>query len=254
MKFDYLSYKIEDNVATIIIDRPPVNAMNSEAMCELYEILYRLRQTPEVRAVVLTAAGKFFVAGSDVTEFVKMDEETGSSFIDRNDYIRDYLYTFPQPVICALNGTAIGGGLGMALMCDIRITHPDAKFAVGEINMGVLSFPQYLAMRCSNGGARKMVYTGERITAEEALRIGLVDEVVPKEEVYDRALALAKTMAAKSPKALRAAKQCMLIADEPLLQGFQRENAYLCKLWGTKDKTEAVTAFLEKREPKFQNC
>lgn len=251
MKNEMIFCSIENDIATITIDIPPVNALNSDAMGELYEILYKLRKVKDLKVVILTAMGKFFAAGSDVKEFLEYDGTSGPEYTKRNDFVRHYLYTFPQPVICALNGGAIGGGLGLSLMCDMRITHSEAKFGVGEINMGILSFPQFLAMRISNGNARKMVYTGSLISAEEALNVGLVDEIVEKDQVYQRALELAENMAKKSPKALQYAKQCMLIADEPYLHGLDRENEFVFKLWDGEDHIEAVKAFLEKRDPHF---
>ena len=138
-------------------------------MGELFEILYQLRKQSQIKAVILTGAGKVFIAGADISEFEGFDGESGLAFTERNELVRDYLYRFPKPVICALNGSANGGGLGLALMCDIRITHANAKFALGEINNGFFSYAQILAAHCINGGVRKLVYSGERISAAEAM-------------------------------------------------------------------------------------
>lgn len=257
MKFEYINCRREDNIAIVTINNPPVNAMTSQAYGELDQIFYDLSVDNSLRAVVLTATCEknIFVAGSNVKEFLSLYSDNGMRYIERNNRIRFTIYNFPVPVICALNGSAIGGGLGLALMCDYRIAPPQAKFGVGEITMGVLSFTQFLATRVHNGTARKMVYGGIRLTAEEGLQAGLIDEVVPKEEVLPRAIELAKHFAAQSPIALRCAKQCMLKAEAGIFDfgGQQFENDCDKKLWDTTDQKEAVTAFLERRAPEFQN-
>jgi len=144
------------------------------------------------------------------------------------------LYRFPKPVICALNGSANGGGLGLALMCDIRITHANAKFALGEINNGFFSYAQILAAHCINGGVRKLVYSGERISAAEAMQIGLVDEIVEKDMVYARALEIANDIANKPDGAVRIAKKAFIMADEQSLLRKKREDKMVYDLWAVK--------------------
>lgn len=257
MQYDYLSCQIQGNIALVTLHNPPVNALCSQAWGELAQVFYDLGQNTALRAVVLTAqcAKPIFVGGSDVKEFLTHDCENGLRYTLRNNEVRFAVYRCPVPVVCALNGTALGGGLGLALMCDYRICPPGAKFGVGEITMGILGFTQFLAARCHNGAARKMVYGGVRLTAQEALQVGLVDEVVPAEEVLPRAMELAGRFAAQSPIAVRRAKECMLKAEAPIFQlgGQAFEDQCERELWGTLDQKEAVRAFLEKREPQFQN-
>jgi len=254
MQFDTIHCAIDGKVAVLTIDKPPVNALDSSDYGELYEALYALSKDETVSVVILTAAGeKIFVGGSDVKEFAALNGRTGPLYTKRNNAVRSYLYHFPKPVICAMNGSAFGGGVGLAICCDIRLSVPEAKFNLGEINMGILGLTQHFIARCSNGTARKMIYTGERITAQQAMDIGFVDEILPREELMTRAMALAGQIAAKSPIAIQYAKQCVIEAEKQALMGLPFEESCVDKLWATEDKTEAVTAFLEKREPHFKN-
>lgn len=256
MKYDCLSVRYDGNVAVVTLCRPPVNALSSEAWGEISQAFYDLGQDPELRAVILTAEcdKKLFVGGTDVTAFLSLDAESGERFTLRNNDVRFQVYRCPVPVICALNGSAFGGGLGLALMCDYRITVPEAKFAVGEINMGILGFTQFLAARVHNGAARKMVYGGVRLEAQEALQVGLVDEVVTQENLLPRAKELADRFAAQSPLAVRKAKECMLKAESYIFElgGQAFEDARIKELWATEDQKEATRAFLEKRSPEFK--
>lgn len=255
MKFDTIKVELEEElgIATITINKPPVNALGSDDYGELYEALYKLSKNKVIRVLILTAEGeKLFVGGSDVKEFTALDGETGPLYTERNNNVRAYLYNFPKPVICALNGSAYGGGVGLAICCDIRLCVPEAKFNLGEINMGILGLTQHFTARCFNGTARKMVYTGERITATEAMRIGLVDEILTREDLLPRARQIAKEIASKSPLAIQYAKQCMIEAEKNSLDKIDFEAACIGKLWATEDKNEATSSFLEKREPVFK--
>ncbi len=254
MKREYIISEIIDNVAVVTINRPPVNALNSDAYGELYEAFYELSKNSSVHVVVVTGAGeKAFVAGADVKEFLAFDSETGLAYSKRNNNVREYIRRFNKPVICAVNGLAYGGGLALALVCDIRIACEEAKFNLGEINMGILGATQYTAWTAHFGTACKLVYSGESIDAETALRVGIADEVVPRDQLIDRCLSLAKKIAAKPPIAIKLAKQCMIASQEiSLEEGLAFEEEALHDLWGTDDKNEAVQAFLEKRKPLFQ--
>ena len=253
MKREYIFSEITDNIAVVTIDRPPVNALNSDAYGELYETFYELSKDDSVHVVVLTGAGeKAFVAGADVKEFLAFNSETGLAYSKRNNNVREYIRKFNKPVICAVNGLAYGGGLGLALVCDIRIVCEEAKFNLGEINMGILGASQYTAWTAHFGTACKLVYSGESIDALTALRVGIADEVVSRDQLMERCLSLAGKIAAKPPVALRLAKRCMVKSQEVSLEeGLVFEEDALYRLWGTQDKNEAVNAFLEKRKPVF---
>lgn len=253
MKKEYILTQADGAVAVVTINRPPLNALHSEAYAELYETFYELSKDDRVKVVVLTGNGeKAFVAGADVKEFLILDGNTGPLYTRRNNSVREYIRQYDKPVICAVNGLAYGGGCALALVCDIRIASERASFSLGEINMGILGATQYMAQIAHFGSACKLVYTGDPVDAAEALRIGIVDEIVPGDSLMERSMELAKKIASKSPLAIRAAKRCMVKAQQANLEaGLQFEESALTELWGSDDKNEAVKAFLEKRKPVY---
>ena len=254
MMSDVIQRSIQGKVAVITLNAPPVNALDSSAYFDLYEAMYDFAVDDEIAVVVITGAGeKAFMAGADVKEFLKFNRQTGSIYTKKNSGVREYIRCFPKSVICAINGLALGGGCALALACDIRIACREAKFSLSEINMGILGGIPYAASIIANGTARKMVYSGETITSDEALRVGLVDEVVAREDLMPRCIHLAERIPAKSPIALKKAKEIMVLASEHLMPDvMQAEAAAISDLWATADKNEAVNAFLEKRKPTFQ--
>ena len=174
MKKDFIFTDIDANVAVITINRPPLNALNSEAYGELFESFYEVSKNEDIRAVVVTGHGeKAFVAGADVSEFLNLNSETGPLYTRRNNSIREYIRTYSKPVICAINGLAYGGGCALALVCDIKIACEQARFSLAEINMGILGATQYIANIAHYGTACKLVFTGEPIDASDALRTDL---------------------------------------------------------------------------------
>lgn len=244
----------QGSIGIVTFDCPPVNALDSRAYFALLEIMHDLAIDEEVRVVILTGAGeRAFVAGADVREFVKFNGRTGLIYTKKNGGVREYIRHYPKPVICAINGLAYGGGCALALVCDIRIAADHAKLNLSEINMGIIGAIPYGASIGASGTVRKMVYSGESITAEQAYYAGIVDEVVPAGELMPRCIALAEKIAAKAPVALRKAKEVLVAASEQLMQDtIDLETAAIGELWDTEDKTEAVTAFLEKRPPQFK--
>ncbi|MCI8812305.1 MAG: hypothetical protein HFG12_03560 [Oscillibacter sp.] len=244
----------QGNIGIVTFDCPPVNALDSRAYFALYETMHDFAIDEEVRVVILTGAGeKAFVAGADVREFVKFNSRTGLVYTKKNGGVREYIRHYPKPVICAINGLAYGGGCALALVCDIRIAAEHAKLSLSEINMGIIGAIPYGASIGVSGTIRKLVYSGESITAEQAYYAGIVDEVVPAADLMARCIALAEKIAAKAPVALRKAKEVLVAATEQLMQDtIELETAAIGELWDTEDKTEAVTAFLEKRQPRFQ--
>lgn len=244
----------QGNIGVITFDCPPVNALDSKAYFELYEVLHDFAIDDEIRVVIMTGAGeKAFVAGADVREFLKFNSRTGMVYTRKNAGVREYIRHYPKPVICAINGLALGGGCALALVCDIRIASDRAKLSLSEINMGIIGAIPYAASIGQNGTMRKLVYSGESITAEQAYHAGIVDEVVPAERLMSRCMELAEKIASKPPVALRKAKEVLVAASEQLMQDtIEMEADAIAELWDTEDKNEAVSAFLEKRQPNFQ--
>lgn len=254
MTAKYVKSQRDGNVAIVTIDRPPVNALNSEAYDELSQVFGELARDDEVKAVVLTGAGeKAFVAGADVTEFLNFDADSGEAYTRRNNGVREQVRTFPRPVIAAINGLALGGGCVLAIMCDIRLASKKARFSLAEINMGIIGGTQAISRLVPLGKAKELVFAGEMIDANEALRIGLVDRVVPAEQVMEQATELARKIAGKAPLATYLAKRAINEGlDLPLPEAMELETGFLRELWATEDKNEAVRAFLEKRTPNFR--
>jgi enoyl-CoA hydratase len=250
---DDIRLQVEKPIALVTIDRPPVNALRSHSYFELFETFATLATDSEIRCVILTGSGvKAFAAGADIREFLSLDGHTGSQYTARNTNIRESIRNYPNPIICAINGLALGGGAVLALMCDIRVACEEAKFSLPEINMGIIGGTQYIAPYVSPGMARRLVYTGDMISAQEAAIAGMVDVVVPQNELMSYCRQMAEKIISKPPLAIRLAKQALNFAySGNLRQGLEVEKELIQKLWETEDKNEAVSAFLEKRKPQF---
>ncbi len=248
--------EIDERVATLTINRPDkLNALNTAVRTQFVEALDALREDAAVRAVVVTGAGsKAFVAGADIGEF------EGRAPIDQyrvmaTFQIFDAADAFPKPVIAAINGFCLGGGCELALACDIRIASDKARLGQPEVNLGLLpggGGTQRLPRLVGLGNAYKLLFTGEMIGADEALRIGLVDEVVAHEQVLDRAVEVARAIAQKSPVALHLIKEAVRASVRtPLDEGRRHEMTLFALAFSSQDKEEGVKAFLEKRPAEF---
>ena len=246
----------ERHVAVLTLNRPEKrNALNGALRCALLGALDTAARDQEVRAIVLTGAGdKAFVAGADIGEF------EGRSAVDQYRVMKapsifDAVERIAKPVIAAVNGFCLGGGMELALACDVRLASSAAKFGQPEVNLGIIpggGGTQRLPRVVGMGAAMRMILSGEMIDAAEALRIGLVEEVVPPEELVPRAMALAGAIASKSPVAVAAAKEATRAAlSLPLAEGLKLETALFQLCFSSDDKTEGVRAFLEKRAPTF---
>lgn len=243
-------------VATITINRADKrNALNGPTRWQLLGALDDLRRNSEVRVVILTGAGdKAFIAGADIGEF------EGRSPIDQfrvmtPPNIYQAFDAFPKPVIAAINGYCLGGGCELAMACDIRIASETAKLGQPEVNLGIIpggGGTQRLPRLVGLGRAFKLLYTGEIISAAEAARIGLVDEVVAPDRLMPRVQELAGDIASKSPVALQLIKEAVRASVRtPLDEGLRHEASLFGLVFSSADKAEGVDAFLEKRSPRF---
>ncbi len=257
MEYKNLLLEKEGDLAVVKINRPPVNALNSEVVTEIHNMFDELGQDPDVKVVILTGEGKAFVAGADISEMVEFDNEGGAQFSKMGQDAFDKIETTPKPVIAAINGFALGGGCEIAMACDIRIAVEGAKLGQPEVNLGVIpgfAGTQRLPRLVGKGKAKELIFTGNMITAEEALQIGLVNQVVKAEELMDTAQKMAKTIASKGPGAIRAAKQVINEGvDHELSKGLELENQAFAKLFETEDQKEGMKAFLEKRKPDWKD-
>jgi enoyl-CoA hydratase len=243
-------------VAVVTMNRPEKrNALDGQMRCAFLGVMDRLRRDANTRAIVLTGAGdKAFVAGADIGEF------EGRSPVDQYRIMRlptvfDALERSPKPVIAAVNGFCLGGGMELALACDIRIASTNAKFGQPEVNLGIIpggGGTQRLPRIVGLGRALRLILTGEMITADEALKLGLVEEVVDPGALIDRAMGIAEQIASKSPVAIAAAKEATRAAMSlPLEEGLRLETSLFQLCFSSEDKAEGVRAFLEKRAPNF---
>jgi enoyl-CoA hydratase len=246
-----------DRVATITINRPDkLNALNAEVRLTIAMALEQLRQDDDVRVAVLTGAGeKAFIAGADIGEFKGKSGVEGYRYIQTGD-VYSAVERFPKPLIAMVNGFCLGGGCEVAMACDIRIASDTAKFGQPETNLGLIpggGGTQRLPRLVGQGKAMKLIYTGDIIGAEEAERIGLVDEVVPQNELKKRTMLLAEKIAEKSPASLQAVKETIRAAWQmPLDAGLRFEKEWFGLLFSTEDMHEGVAAFLEKRKAEFK--
>jgi enoyl-CoA hydratase len=255
--YETIRYEAADGVATVTLARPEVhNAMNTTMRRELVECFTRLQTDDDVRVVVVTGAGdRAFSAGADIREFVEPDSAPRFREARRRLEFRQVMDRCPQPLIAAIRGWALGGGLELALACDIRIAGDDARLGLTEIDLAIIpggGGTQRLPRLVGRGKALELILTGARIDAAEALRLGIVERVVPAADVLGHARALARTLAAKAPLALRYAKEAVVKGlDLPLAEGLRLEADLLAFLRTTEDRREGARAFLEKRPPRW---
>lgn len=248
---------IQGRVATVTINRPDkLNALNAQVRHDFVVALHELARDEAVRVIIVTGAGdKAFVAGADIKEFAG---RTGyDQFrVTKGFGIFEAPEQCPKPVIAAVNGFALGGGCELAMACDIRIASDTAKLGQPEINLGILpggGGTQRLPRLVGLGTAYKLLYSGELVGADEALRIGLVDEVVPHATLMTRVRELAGQIAEKSPAALQFIKEAVRASVRmPLDEGVRLETALFGLAFSTEDKEEGVHAFLEKRKADFK--
>lgn len=254
-----VSCDISDEVAVITIDNPPANALNSTLMLELMATLEMLHSRRNVLSVVLTAAGaRFFMGGADIRELLAVNTaEEGATFSAKGHEVMRAVEGFDRPVIAAVNGFALGGGCELAMACDIRIAAESARFGQPEANLGVIpgaGGTQRLPRLVGKGKAKEIMMTGDIISAEEALSIGLVERVVPDAELLSHSVGLARKIAAKGPAAIRLIKQAINEGMEmSLAEGLRLETSLFGQACAFGDKNEGVNAFLEKRSPVFLN-
>ena len=247
--------EVADAIATITIDNPPVNALHPDVSRAIHVCLDEAGADPAVRCVILTGAGRHFVAGADLHYVTTIDRTEAERYALGVQAMQDTIGTIPQPVICAVNGTALGGGCELAMACDIRIADEAAIFGQPEVTLGLIpgaGGTQNLPRLVGLGRAKRLVYTGDRISAAEALRIGLVDEVVAAGTVMEAARALATRIAANAPLAVTAAKRSITLGMQmSVLDAHRLEATLFAPLVETDDLHEGATAFFEKRHPTF---
>jgi len=248
----------EEGIATITLNRPEAaNSFSLQLLYELHEAIYEVKFRSDVRCVIITGAGeKAFCAGADLKERAGMDLTQVKRTVSIIRGNIDDVETLPQPVIAAINGVAFGGGLELALSCDIRIAAEHCKLGLTETSLAIIpgaGGTQRLPRLIGKGKAKELIYTARRITATEALKIGLVEHVVPMESLYEKALVLAREIAKNGPIAIQQAKFAIDKGFETDLKtGLAIEQKSYDIVIPTRDRIEGLQAFKEKRNPIYK--
>jgi enoyl-CoA hydratase/carnithine racemase len=251
-------YEIKGQTAIVTIDHPPMNALDAatkEAIAEVFRELDDRRQ--EIRAVILHGAGeKAFAAGADIKAFLELNPDTAKKRLSRSHQIYAMVENFQWPVIGSIHGFCLGGGLELALCCDIRYAEETAKFGFPEVNLSVFPGNGGIARSLYHlpvGKLKELVFTGEMISATEALSLGLIEKVVPAGKSMEAALELAARIIEKGPLGVAAGKKVINRArDLSIQQGLELESELWANLTATEDMKEGARAFIEKRKPQYK--
>ena len=251
----YVKYEQQGSVAILTIERPEaLNALNSQVLSDLDEAITKVEESEDVHVVILTGAGRSFVAGADIGEMVNFSAYDGKKFGVHGGGVFLRLENMSKPVIAAVNGFALGGGCELAMSCDIRLASEKAKFGQPEVGLGItpgFGGTQRLPRIVGVSKAMELILTGKTIGAAEAKAIGLVSEVYPPEELMDKALEMANAICANAPIAVKESKRCIRMGMQTdIATGSAFEAEAFGVTCGTADKNEGMGAFLEKRAEK----
>jgi len=252
---EFVRIERDDAVATIRLDRPPANALSREVALELSDAA-RAVATDGTRAVVIWGGERIFAAGADIRAMADLGPDEITSHVGALETACRDIEGIPKPVIAAINGFALGGGCEVAISCDLRFAADDARIGLPEIRLGVIpgsGGTQRLPRLIGLAAARRMVFSGDHVTADEALVIGLVDRVSPRAETYAAAVESARAYAGGPTRAYAAAKRSLAVSlGTDLETGLGIEREAFAELFATQDQKEGMRAFLEKRDPTFE--
>lgn len=253
-EYKNLLVEVKDRILVVTLNNPPLHLLTIEMMVELKDVFERAAGDKELRCVVLTSAGKHFCAGADVTTFGVLPKGVNTSF---GHLVFNKIEECPLPVIAAINGTTLGGGMELTLACDIRIAADTAKIGLVEASLGIIAAyggQTRLPWLIGETNAKRLFYTAERITAEEAKGYGILQEVVPADQLMERAMAMATKIAGNAPLSLAMGKKIMHDFRASLFgAGFLHEQTGSTYVSSTEDSKEGWRAFKEKRKPNWQN-
>jgi len=247
----------EEGIATVRLNRPDqLNALSTRLLDELDAATTRIAHDETIHGAIVTGAGRAFAAGADIEEIAKLDATTGLDFARAGQRVFTNLERLPKPIVAAVNGFALGGGCELALACHLRIASTRAKFGQPEVKLGIppgFGGTQRLPRLVGGGVAHQLILTGAAIRAEEALRIGLVNEVVEPDALLPRALELLQQILVNGPHAVTAALAAIREGLAVSLdEGLEIEARAFAQACGTEEMREGTTAFLQRREPRFR--
>ena len=256
MDYQILHVETKNHIAFITISRPKaMNALNSTFFEEMDSLLDELSGNKEIRAVIITGEGKAFAAGADIAEMSEMNAKEGEEFSSLGQKVFNKIAEFPVPVLAAVNGYALGGGCELATACDVRIASTKAKFGQPEVGLGLIpgySGTQRLPRIIGKAYAAYLLMTGETITADEALRIGLIQRIVEADNLMDHTIQIAEKIASKGPVAVKTLKSTL---SQGMEMSFDKAEALESKnfgsLFGSPETAEGMDAFLNKRKPNW---
>ncbi len=247
----------KDGIAIVTMNRPKaLNALNSEMLKEIKGVIKELNSDESVKVVVFTGSGKSFVAGADIAEMSELSAEEGRAFAQLGQGVFRHIEIMNKPTIAAINGFALGGGCEISMSCDIRIASTKAKFGQPEVGLGItpgFSGTVRLSRVVGVAKAKELIYTAKIISADEAQKIGLVNQVVEPDDLMDTAMAMAKEIASKAPLAVRYAKEAINRAlDVDIDTGNSIEAGYFGLCFATEDQKNGMKAFLNKEKAEFK--
>lgn len=256
MQNNLIKVEIADNIAVVKMDAPPVNAQSRAFAEEITDVFDELNDTPAARVIVLTGREKIFSAGADIKSRANVGAVPGDTYkhMRRTREVSNSILECNKPVIAAVNGPALGAGLGLVIACDIILASENAVFGLPEIDIGLMGGARHTMRLFPHSLARRMILTGYRLPAAEAYRRGIIEACVPLEQLMDEAMAIARVIAAKSPKALSLAKRSIsTVENMPLREGYRFEQNLTVEMTRHEDSKEAMRAFLEKRPAVFKD-